>query len=1227
MKSFFQRKQDSQPNPRSHTPANEPHKRWFPPQDRSRSAAPAPAAWAPAPAHAGARKGGEKRSASRADASAVPTSSAYKYATLPNSTGFYYSNNPAPLAQPVPVQPYPSQQYYPPPAPRAPPPERPDSRLGYAPYPYPNPQYPQAFAAPPPAQPAAASSKKREENARNTNSRGPSTVPAAEASRGRSSRPDDANRVPRKPSSSSIREQQREDAEVKKPKHRPREPSETRKRRDSKVGDPYAEKRRDKSSRKESRRDGRADEGDSSDSSVQRPSLFGARRRSDEGKSSMPENPQQGTTPFLAPSRTGWPVQPTAPSSSSGKHTPQIPPRMPVYLPANHGRSQRVGEDQPGQSGSDTDHGNFNRGRNFPQSTAQNSKQPAKPTNALGGPSTLTMLNKKVKESKGLWPFSRRSSQKLPQNPPTVAPNIPAKKTRAESTPSRFPIDDRPTGRPEHRRNASDNAIGLHFDAPETRSSQPEAQSSTSRALFFATQANESSSRLAAAPQQAALHPFQSRSAAEAPPNPGGQAVSQPPPIVATSSSSRQNPAPQTGFLPGQAPETQQRRDGRDMSTLPPLYGPPAVPRASDYPRAPDRSTTPKVSQLVAGFEARSSEAHTHMHPPQAAKPPPMAARREVTEKPSLSHIYAPPQQGPGNGPTSAQTLAAVNPYANSSQPPRTRTISDSSIRPPIDSSNNVHARPPVNQPETLQTALRELLTDKPAAPRNDERSRRAPESRNHQTSAPPAVYPNPNSSQPHPFTQPPIQAYGAGISTSSKPSKSTSKGEMPPEVAPHYNLSSKRPEAFHSDSADRTLRQSASSRPGDDGTHEKSSRSKREKEKGSVAVTAVMKTPSKDSSRHTSTPSPVVGQLTHQSRSNDKSSPSRPSTSRSQSQPAYPEPQIPGRHVPALVPLNPPSSSVVPGERTSHRDHRPPTTKQSSSRDLATSSTERARPAPSTSVPFPSNPPLPVSSRSPAPASGPTPVAEARSGPRVQSGSRPAGSSAKRHSMRRVSSDESILMTPSSLAHSVLPPLQPTVSQTKRKGMFAGMFRSKEPQEPESHLHDRRRERPPQRRRSPDRRERSPDRGRSNSQNPKSNVPAPITVPHPSLPISERKSPNSRVFTPFRYLISTASNDAVDGTAPNTVMGSPTASMQSSQMPPHSPPRRDPRVATQDWRNQEENATLARGKRRRMRPGVVFDVAENPHEETKRTKLTRSKKPQPQVEAEQPPTTESSDG
>ncbi|KAJ7452490.1 hypothetical protein B0H11DRAFT_1742060 [Mycena galericulata] len=142
-----------------------------------------------------------------------------------------------------------------------------------------------------------------------------------------------------------------------------------------------------------------------------------------------------------------------------------------------------------------------------------------------------------------------------------------------------------------------------------------------------------------------------------------------------------------------------------------------------------------------------------------------------------------------------------------------------------------------------------------------------------------------------------------------------------------------------------------------------------------------------------------------------------------------------------------------------------------------------------------------------------------------------------------------------------------------------------------------------------------------------KSKVPPPITIPNPALRISDRKSPNSRVFTPFRYLtnkrnrrISTASMDAVDGTAPNTVMGSPTASMQSSQMPTQSPPQRDPRIATQDWRNQEESDVVARGKPRRMRPGVVFDVAEDPLEETKRSRPSRAKKTLP-VE-----TTDSSD-
>jgi hypothetical protein len=307
MKNFFQRKQDAQPNPRLNNPANDPYKIWLPPTDPSRATAPGPTAWTQTTAQTSARRGGEThRSSSRApgaDASSVPTSATYKYATGPNNTGFYYSNNPA-----QPVQPFPSQyppQYYPSALPRPPPGsfDRPDSRLGYVPYPYQNPQYPQTFAAPPPLQPAAsqaAAPKRQEDKTRNTvEGRGPNTVSAPVPAPGRpaSSRKyrekDDEYRAPRKPpSSSSIREQKRED-EVKKPKHRPREPSETRKRRDSQVEDPYTEKYRDKSGRKESKRDGksradaRAEEGDSSDSSIWRPSSSGGHRLRHEGKSAL----------------------------------------------------------------------------------------------------------------------------------------------------------------------------------------------------------------------------------------------------------------------------------------------------------------------------------------------------------------------------------------------------------------------------------------------------------------------------------------------------------------------------------------------------------------------------------------------------------------------------------------------------------------------------------------------------------------------------------------------------------------------------------------------------------------------------------------------------------------------------------------------------------------------------------------------------------------------------
>jgi hypothetical protein len=57
---------------------------------------------------------------------------------------------------------------------------------------------------------------------------------------------------------------------------------------------------------------------------------------------------------------------------------------------------------------------------------------------------------------------------------------------------------------------------------------------------------------------------------------------------------------------------------------------------------------------------------------------------------------------------------------------------------------------------------------------------------------------------------------------------------------------------------------------------------------------------------------------------------------------------------------------------------------------------------------------------------------------------------------------------------------------------------------------------------------------------------------------------------------------------------------MQSSQMSLQSLPLRDPRIAIQDWLNQEESDVLARSKPRRKRPGVVFDVEEDPLEEKK---------------------------
>ena len=61
--------------------------------------------------------------------------------------------------------------------------------------------------------------------------------------------------------------------------------------------------------------------------------------------------------------------------------------------------------------------------------------------------------------------------------------------------------------------------------------------------------------------------------------------------------------------------------------------------------------------------------------------------------------------------------------------------------------------------------------------------------------------------------------------------------------------------------------------------------------------------------------------------------------------------------------------------------------------------------------------------------------------------------------------------------------------------------------------------------------------------------------------------------------------------------MGSPTSSMRTSTPGPYnspSPPLRDPILATQEWRNNEERDMEYRGTHRRRRPGVTFDLSED---------------------------------
>ncbi|KAL5511258.1 hypothetical protein ACEPAH_4473 [Sanghuangporus vaninii] len=99
--------------------------------------------------------------------------------------------------------------------------------------------------------------------------------------------------------------------------------------------------------------------------------------------------------------------------------------------------------------------------------------------------------------------------------------------------------------------------------------------------------------------------------------------------------------------------------------------------------------------------------------------------------------------------------------------------------------------------------------------------------------------------------------------------------------------------------------------------------------------------------------------------------------------------------------------------------------------------------------------------------------------------------------------------------------------------------------------------------------------------------VPPPISIPTPdAIPFRLFSSKSRRYRT-----MSAASMEAVDGTANNTVVGSPTSSRRSpTPSGPLTPSVRDPIEAAQAWRDNEE-VFLDAGSHRRRRPGVTFDL------------------------------------
>ncbi|TFK55143.1 hypothetical protein OE88DRAFT_1732410 [Heliocybe sulcata] len=216
--------------------------------------------------------------------------------------------------------------------------------------------------------------------------------------------------------------------------------------------------------------------------------------------------------------------------------------------------------------------------------------------------------------------------------------------------------------------------------------------------------------------------------------------------------------------------------------------------------------------------------------------------------------------------------------------------------------------------------------------------------------------------------------------------------------------------------------------------------------------------------------------------------------------------------------------------------------------------------------------------------------------------------------------------LTPNDARTTPAPPLSATPSQDsskKKSGFFNTLFRTKS-NGPSDRVHVDSREiwdhpsqsKPsrPNAARLQSRPDRDPVDRNPASQSAKSSRPSNKVVPPAAtraeaqrpvalqIPVqpSGRKSPAAKhglfakILAPKkRYrTVSSASVEANDGTA-TTVLNSPTASTLSTSPPMI--PYRDPWAATQDWRADAEVQQNKRGKERRFRPGVTFDLNEDP--------------------------------